>query len=158
MIRFARRFSIWAILLLAALPCFAAATRTEMVASAAFTASGNSAAFSMSTATSIVVGIDVTAASGTTPVLDLWLQASDDGGTTWYDMPADWALKTATTAAAGTLTPSSGAGVRDIVDGNATTGAFLGVYKHLATDKIRLKWVISGTTPSFTFSASVVAK
>lgn len=135
----------------------AAATRTEIIASAAFTTSGNSAAISTATATQLMVGVDVTAQSGTTPVLDLWLQVSDDGGTTWYDMPADLTLKTANTAGTGTLSSSPGA--RDIVDNlSAATGQFLGIYKHIATDRVRLKWIISGTTPSFTFSASMVAK
>lgn len=143
-------------LLLAIVPAHAAATRTELLASQALVASGNTAKFSVTTATQIVVGADVTAVSGTSPVLDLWLQVSDDGGTTWYDMPADFTLKTANAAAAGTFV----AGGRDIVDayGTASAADFLGVYKHLAADYVRLKWIISGTSPSFTMSVSMVAK
>jgi len=143
---------------LAFLPARAAATRTELVTSAAFTASGNSAKFAVATATQLVVGVDITAASGTTPLLDLWLQVSDDGGTTWYDMPADWALKGNNAAGQGSLTPSSGSGIRDIVEAANATSTWLGVYKQVASDWVRVKWIISGTTPSFTFSVSMVAK
>ena len=131
------------------------ATRTEMVASAAFTASGVSAKFSVPTAGDLIVGVDVTAAAGT-PVLDLWLQASDDGGTTWYDMPFDLALKTSATATENTTRTND----RSIIDNKTSTTAeqFMATYKRIATDTVRLKWIISGTTPSFTFSASMVAK
>lgn len=131
------------------------ATRTELQASAALIASGNTAKFALETASEIMVGVNVTAQSGTTPVLDMWLQVSDDGGTTWYDMPADYTLKTNNAAGQGTFV----IGARDIVDGlSAATGDFLAVYKSVASDWVRLKWIISGTTPSFTLSASMVAK
>ena len=132
------------------------ATRSEMVASAAFTASGVSAAFPIPTANHVMVGVDITAASGT-PVLDLWLQGSDDGGTTWYDMPFDIALQTSTSATEGTTRSND----RSIIDNRTSTtvpAQFIALYKSVATDRIRLKWIISGTTPSFTFSASMVAK
>jgi hypothetical protein len=150
-----RSFFALLIVALAVSSAFGAATRQEMVASAAFTASSNSASFSISTAVNLFVGVDITAASGT-PVLDLWLQGSDDGGTTWYDYPCDVQLKTSLTASEGTTS----ANVRSIVDNKTSTTAeqFMCEYKAVATDKIRLKWIISGTTPSFTFSASYVAK
>ena len=137
----------------------AAATRQEMVASAAQTASGNSATFSLATCNNLFVGVDVTACSGTL-VLTAFLQGSDDGGTTWYDYPADLAIATANTAATGTLSPAPGR--RNIVD-TLTCGStlnavpYLGVYKNIATDRIRLKWIASSTT-SATFSASYVCK
>lgn len=131
------------------------ATRSELVASSAFTASGVSASLSVPTANHLFVGVDITASSGT-PVLDLWLQGSDDGGTTWYDVPFDLALQTSTTATENTTRTND----RSIIDNRTSTSAaqFLGIYKSLAADKIRLKWIISGSSPSFTFSASVVAK
>lgn len=152
-----RGLAVLVVLAFALLPAHAAATRTEMVASAAFTASGNSAKFQMSTANQLILGVDVTAFSGTTPTLTVWLQVSDDGGTTWYDMPADFTLISATTAATGTMSATA---KRNVVDTLVISVAadYLGVYKHLASDAIRLKWVISGTTPSITFSASVVTK
>jgi hypothetical protein len=127
-----------------------------MIASAAFTASGNSAAFSVPTGEQLMVGIEVTASSGTTPVLTAWLQVSDDGGTTWYDMPADMTLLSAATAATGTM---SSAPLRNIINTvTSAAGKFLAIYKQVPSDRVRLSWVISGTTPSFTFSASMVTK
>ena len=145
--------------LLVALPASAAAARQEMVASAAFTSSGNSSAFPIPSCTNLFVGIDMTTGS-TVTALDMWLQASDDGGTTWYDYPADITLKDASTAAAaGAETAASGTqSTRDIVDNYASTSAqrFVGIYRGIASDRIRLKWVFTGT--SFTFSASYVCK
>ena len=126
-----------------------------MVASTAFIASANSAAFSVPTGEQLMIGVDITAASGT-PVLDLWLQASDDGGTTWYDLPHDIAMQSSSTATENAPTTL----VRSIIDNRTSTSAaqFVAIYKSLPSDRIRLKWIISGTTPSFTFSASMVTK
>lgn len=141
-------------------PAFAAATRTEMVSSAVQSASGNSAAFSIPTATNLMVGIDLTACGGST-VATVWLQGSDDGGTTWYDYPADLVLQGANTAATGTL--SSAPGRRNIVDtltcgSSLTLVPYVAVYKGIATDRVRLKWILSSVTTGITFSASMVAK
>jgi len=133
------------------------ASRIEMAASAAQTATGNSAAFSVPTVGMAMVGIDITAFSGTTPTLTVWLQASDDGGTTWFDVPNDLALISATTAATGTMSSTAR---RNIVDTLVISAAqkHFALYRQLPGDTVRLNWVISGTTPSITFSASMVAK
>jgi hypothetical protein len=70
----------------------------------------------------------VSAASGTTPTLDVTLETSIDGGATW-DTVAAFAQKTA----AGS-------------DGH--------VFGPLG-DQCRWKWTIGGTTPSFTFAIAV---
>lgn len=131
------------------------ATRTEILPSAAFTASGASSWFSIATARDVIVGVDITAGSGT-PTLDLWLQASDDGGTTAYDYPVDISLKSSATATENTASTTT----RSIVDNYSGTAAsqYIGIYKNIATDRVRLKWIISGGTPSVTLSASMVAK
>jgi hypothetical protein len=138
------------------IPVYAAAQQTEILASGTFTASGNSAPFQVPTASQLVVGVTITAVSGTSPLLDAWIQVSTDKGTTWYDMPADLVLLTDTTTASST--PVARRDIVDASDGTSTKRIYLGVYKDLAADRFRLKWIISGTTPSFTFSASVVAK
>ena len=101
------------------------ATRTEMVASGAQTASGVSAGFSIPTAADVMIGIDCTTGSSVTD-FDLWLQASDDGGTTWYDYPADLVLKSSSTGA-----NSPTANTLLIVSSKASTTAeqFVGVFK-----------------------------
>jgi len=137
-------------------PWAVARERFELAASAARTATGNSAAFEINT-TRLMLGVDVTAASGTSPQLDLWLQGSDDGGTTWYDLVCDQVLKTAGSAAvSGTVALN----VRDVVDAKVSTAAesFMGLYSDLATDTVRVRWVISGATPSFTFRVASTVK
>ena len=153
-LRAALLFVVAALLVLP--PALAGAKRIELLASTALNSNGNSSSFTLSTVRELMVGVDVTAGSGTSPTLDLWLQGSDDGGTTWYDLVADQVLPTADAAASGTVTTSA----RDIVDNKTTTTAesFVAVYKSIPTDRIRLKWKIGGTSPEFTLSVSAVGK
>jgi len=150
------RFTLWAIVLLAALSVQAAATRVELVASGAYTASGVSASSKLETAKDLVLTVNVTAISGTSPILDLWLQVSDDGGTTWYDYPADVRLNSVNDATGGTVSSAQ----RDAINGISTgaTGQYLATYRSVASDRVRVKWITSGTSPSFTFSVKYVAK
>lgn len=133
-----------------------AASRMEMLASAKQVASGNSAAFPVPTLTMAAIGVDVTAVEGTSPQLDLWLEGSTDGGTTWFELVADQVLKSSGVAAANTVS----ANARDIVEAKTSTDAekFIGVYKHLPVDTVRVHWTISGTSPGFTFAVDLVGK
>lgn len=95
------------------------------VASAARTATGQSAAFNIEDAVEIDAQLAVTAASGTSPTLALTLQTSQDG-VTWLQQ--------------GPTPPN--------VTGVSTTNYTFpcpGVYG-------RWVWTIGGTTPNFTFS------
>jgi len=129
------------------------ATRIEIQDSAAQTASSNSASSAINTLTMAALNLDVTAVSGTTPVLDLFLQGSDDD-TEWFDVVADSVIETANAAAEGTVTTNA----RDIADGVTAVVKATAIYKHLPYRYVRIKWIISGTTPSFTFSAVLVGK
>lgn len=103
-----------------------------ILASAARTATGAAAidqAPSLFTEANIYV--DVTAVSGTTPSMTVTYQTSPDG-VTWYDNTAGSAITTSS---------------RQLIK----VPANLGVYG-------RLSYVISGTTPSFTFSAGFEGK
>jgi hypothetical protein len=100
----------------------------SIVTSAPRTASGNSGPIAPFENRDFDVSCTVTAVSGTTPSMTLSIQWSHDG-TTWYvSDPAD--VFTALTAT-----------------GN--------VIKHVTAKAayFRLVWTITGTTPSFTFSA-----
>lgn len=100
------------------------------VASAARTATGTGSAFDTPDAESLEATLTVSAASGTTPTLDVTLETSIDGGTSWD-----------TVGAFGQLTaPGS--------DGH--------VFGPLG-DQCRWKWAVGGTTPSFTFSIAAEA-
>lgn len=98
----------------------------ELVASAARTTTGDSGALTgWEYASKLRVQLDVTAASGTTPTLDVVVSDSLDG-TNWNTV--------------GTFTQKVTTG-RQVID--ITT---------LFADTIRVGWVIGGATPSFTFS------
>lgn len=72
--------------------------------------------------------LDVTAASGTTPNLTAFVETTVDG-TNWD--------------AVGTFTAKTAAG-REVITVNPLIGS-----------RLRVRWVITGTTPSFTFSVKL---
>lgn len=97
------------------------------LASAARTASGVGTAFNSDTAESLEGFLAVTAASGTTPTLDVRLETSVDGGTS-YDTVGSFTQQT----------------------GIATDNHVFGPLG----DTCRWAWTIGGTTPSFTFTVT----
>jgi hypothetical protein len=104
-------------------------TPTTVVASAARTTTGNSGAISAGSR-QIALGLSVTAQSGTTPTLDVSIEWSQDGGTTWFvAQPTADAFTQVTT----TLINA----VRVFV---------------VKAPVYRIVWTIAGTTPSYTFS------
>ena len=102
-------------------------------ASAARTASGDSGPQTGYEVTQALrAQLDVTAASGTTPTLNVVLEDSLDNGGTWNTI--------------GTFAQRTAAG-REVI--NVTTPF---------TDRVRARWTVGGTTPSFTFSVVVYAE
>jgi hypothetical protein len=101
-------------------------------ASAARTATATSSTFEIYGAETLVCYLSVTAASGTTPTLDVKFQDSPDGGTTWFDI------------AGATFTQATG-----------TTTQVVSASRKFAR-KIRCVATIGGTTPSFTFSVTIM--
>lgn len=93
-------------------------------ASAAQTASGNTGAIECY-GKELTVTLDVTAASGTTPTLDVKLQHAPDDSK-WSDLGAAFTQKTAAGREVKTFTQMHG--------------------------YLRVVWTIGGTGPSFTFS------
>ncbi len=127
-------------------------------ASGAETASGNSGAVLLPSVQGqiMLVEVNVSAASGTTPTLDLYFQESLDNGATFKDV-AHFTQITTTTASPVYL--KLGLGNNAIADavvgaiGDATVAAgSLGL--PVISGVLRLKWVIGGTTPSFTFAST----
>jgi len=119
------------------------AIRTEIFASAAVSAAGNTAGFSIPTASSLVIGIDITAWATAGPVF--YFQISDDGGTTWFDHPIDLTMVTGGAVLANQASITSSAIQKWVM-----------CLKNVATDRFRLRWTVA--SGSATFSASVVAK
>ena len=114
---------------------------------ATLTGDGATVGFPIKTATMGQVTVKTSTATGTITDLTMWLQGRDlAGDKEWADLLADQVLKTTDAAAGGT----PGANLRDIVDGKSTTTAeiFAAIYKHLPCEEVRLKWKLSGTTPS----------
>ncbi len=97
-----------------------------LVASAARTTSSTSAALSgYGASTTLRVQVDVTAASGTAPTLDVVIQDSLDGTT--FNTIGTFAQKTAAS--------------REVIN---ITVPF--------SETLRVSWTVTGTTPSFTFA------
>lgn len=103
---------------------------SNVVASAARTTTGQSAAIGMPDRTNVNLAVNVSAVSGTTPNMALTVEWSNDG-TTWYKSdPAD------------TFTALTATG--NVVKNLTVKGAFA-----------RLVWTLTGTSPSFTFAADM---
>lgn len=104
---------------------------SQVVTSAARTSNGNSSTINNGRIPeSVTLFINVTAASGSSPVLVVHLDTSPDGGTTWYPVTSTSNI----TATGQTRLPAS-----------VYTDKGVGVL-------YRVRWVITGTTPSFTFT------
>ncbi len=140
----------------------------EMQASGPQTATGQGGPQAVRDLRDLAVYVDVTGQSGTTPVLTVYMQSSSDGGLTWYDLPFDDELETAASAAEGdhrspaiaTDAGTNKGGARNII--NSLAGASVprravARYTKFGT-VVRPAWVISGTTPSFTFSVRAIGK
>lgn len=105
-----------------------------LLASAARTTSGTSAEFDSTGFKEVAIYLNVTAASGTTPTLDLKAQSLDPVSGVWMDIPS------------GALTQKTAAGTELKV-----LSAGLG-------NRMRISYTIAGTTPSFTFSLGAASK
>ncbi len=115
------------------------AKETELKASAAEIATVLSPSKNIAASKTAEVWIDVTAASGTTPTLDISIETSPDeikvaDASSIFDVQRSFAQIT-------------GAGVFSLVINRAD---------HSLGRKLRINAVIGGTTPSFTFSARLV--
>lgn len=106
-------------------------------ASAAYSAGGTTGPLYTGPAQSLAVDVNVSAVSGTTPSLSLFLERQGADGV-WY---AIWSPAAIT--AVGAVSTSIGPGC---------------VIAEVPTGTGRLRWTISGTTPVVTFSASVISR
>lgn len=114
-------------------------TLVTIQASAAQTANNNSTSSSSgNTSRSAQFFLNCTVASGTTPTLNVRMQCSDDGGTTWYDLVYPG---TTNTVAFTQLTAT----------GNQSLN-----FTGCVGDRLRAASIITGTTPSFTYAVKAV--
>ena len=106
-------------------------------ASAAQTVNGNSNDLDVSLCRVIILDINITAVSGTSPVIQFFIERKDANGN--YNIIYQPASINTVSVLPQTIGP-------------------LGSTKESLGSTIRLRWTITGTTPSFTFSASIVGK
>lgn len=126
-------------------------------ASAAQTATTQSTAFVLPKADAYMGYVNVTAASGTSPTLDIVWQTSTDGGTTWISLPLRHTQLTTTGAEFITFRLGLGIGEVGAEGAAAVTGGTL--VKPCVPDvkNMRLNYNIGGTSPSFTFTYTLFA-
>lgn len=117
-----------------------------LVASAARTTSGNGSDYECYNLTAAHFFLNVSAASGTTPTLDVKIQGKDPVSATYFDLVA-FAQKTGT----GTGRVVIGLGAVDDTNTDNVANAPL-------PNVIRAAWTIGGGTPSFTFSVGLSAR
>lgn len=117
-----------------------AKTRLTVFSSAARTATATSSEFQAPWYTGIILNIDCTARSGTSPTLDVKIQGKDPESGTWYDVPNAGATQiTATGHGSFRLGPGL----------PATSGVSANTFLPYSW---RVVATIAGTNPSFTFS------
>lgn len=134
---------------------------TTLLASAAKTTSGTSANLNFGALSGQAPGralfvLNATTVSGTNPTLDVYLQWTD--GTLWYDF-LHFTQATTTGLQSGSWTrynADGGAANNVVTMGDAVLAAGKAIYGPIVDSSIRVKWVVGGTTPSFTFSLVAV--
>jgi hypothetical protein len=108
------------------------------LASAALTVSGQTPPINVpSSIKRTELNVNVTAVSGTTPTLDVFYEGLDDNGV-WF------------TLYHGAQITAVGDAAQGVGDGMQTPV--------MIPDVIRVRWVVGGTTPSFTASISVTGQ
>jgi hypothetical protein len=126
------------------------------VAAAAATANSSAIALAGALGDSYVFALEVTAASGTSPTLDVVVQTSFDGGTNWHDLPLRYTQKTAANGAGTSemLVFKLGLGMNEVALAQVTadTGGQLAKNCLFDPGNLRLRYTIGGTNPSFTFA------
>jgi hypothetical protein len=142
----------------------------QWVTSAARTATGNSGAlnYPVDNITGGTWILNVTAASGTSPTLDVSIQITPDGGTTWFDTSRftqrtgveaegifishqvyiPWFLNPSVHVSSGTTI--------NTFDPTATTGGIRVIHTPFSR-KFRILWTIAGSSPSLTFTVTQFA-
>lgn len=113
------------------------ATTVYTRASAAATGNGDSGDLTVSSYVELAIDANITAVSGSSPTLQFFLDRKGSDGI-YYPI---WNSSSIT--ATGQVSASVGAGLATAQSFNAT---------------VKLRWVIGGSSPSFTFSASIIGK
>jgi hypothetical protein len=128
--------------------------RLQFLSAVTVSGSGQTPAFNISDVKQGAITLNITAVAGTTPVMTVWLQESDDGGTTWYDTYADVVQKNSTTG----VEDAAATNKRNICSSATVAAQYRAAYSNLNSDYYRLKYELTGTGPQFTVNVSMNAK
>ena len=125
---------------------------TVLLASGARTANGDSGALiGYGNFRSGIIQLDVTAQAGTTPTLDVYIDTTTDG-TNWINIAHFAQFGAATGRKAIQLSENTAGGTADF---DATADLAAGTIRQGPWGStISIRWVITGTTPSYTFSVT----
>lgn len=122
--------------------------RGDFIGGSVINGSGNPGATDIPTLSLLEVTINVTNVTGTLTAANFWLEASDDGGNTWFAVAYDQQLTHTITA----TDPTANVNGRNINGTSSITPTTLltstkwtAVYKHLPAGMVRLAYVITGT-------------
>src|SRR5947209_2254126 len=125
-------------------------SRQLLHASAAETTNWNSGPIDTSSLRQFIAVFTCTALSGTSPTWQPFIQFSDDGGTTWYNLIIPGAF-----SSTGQVFFPVGPGDTGSIGGGSLQGQGLAVP---VPDTIRLLVNLGGTTPSATFKATLLGQ
>jgi hypothetical protein len=137
---------------------------TTLLALATQTTSGTSAAITLPPASSYRLIWQVQTVSGTSPTLIGIVAATADGGTTYNEILSTTTLTTSGSGDQLMIRPYLGIGdaatrasttllgTADLVAATVNNGPFLAT-----GESIKLRWVLSGTSPSFAFQVQLFA-
>ncbi|MCE5246649.1 MAG: hypothetical protein ABFD84_11245 [Candidatus Polarisedimenticolia bacterium] len=130
------------------------ASPMTLLASATQTGSASGATIPLNTVSMLDAILTVTATSGTITAFKLWLEGSVDGGTTWAPMAPD------VTADASALTCAWTAATPFVVNVSAAPAlqSWVARYKQTPCNAVRVRWTLTGTTPSVTFAVLACGK
>jgi hypothetical protein len=127
-----------------------------LLAPGAQTGSANGATMDVSGAEELLVFLHRTTASGTITAFSVFVETSDDGGSTWSELCADSLVTTTGAAADVTATKDK----RNLVTETTLTSTDLKALARYSNfgSKVRVRWLLTGTTPSETFGVNAIIK
>lgn len=131
-----------------------ATRKLTLTSQAATTAGGQSAGSWVGSFNELLLFLDVTALTGTGPSLTVFVDVAPDGDE-WNDGIGKW-FQIASFAAQTAVTPSPASAA----SGNAAQVLSLGRVNSAFAfgGRLRIRWTLTGTTPSATFTVKAVGK
>lgn len=134
-----------------------------LLALATQTTSGTSPNITLPLASSYRIMVEVQTVSGTTPTLVLILATSFNNGTTYDEILSTTTLNTTNTGAQLLIRPYLGIGDAATAQSMVTLGGSVDLAAAttnngpINTQFVKLRWVMSGTTPSVAFQVGLIS-